>query len=348
MELLTPLAAAGRGLGFALGLAGAATRFCTMGAISDLVLKRDDNRLRAWALAVAVALAASQGLELAGGVPLARSLYRGPNVSWLGAILGGALFGAGMVLAGGCGFRLLLRAGQGSLRAVAALLSLSLSAYATLHGVLAHARLWLERATALDLRAFGFAGQGLAELSGGTWVPALAAIVLTAALAGWALTKAAFRRDLRFWGGGLAVGLLVAGAWGLTAWAGLDGFDPQPPRSLSFVAPIGDTAAYIMTASGTSFGFTAASVLGTVLGAGALSLGTRSFHREPMIEGRDLARHLVGGGLMGVGGVLALGCTVGQGISALSTLAVTPFLVLPAIFAAAVATLKKTENSGCR
>ncbi|MBX9634094.1 MAG: YeeE/YedE family protein, partial [Magnetospirillum sp.] len=345
MELLSPLAAAGLGLGFALGLAGAATRFCTMGAISDLVLKRDDNRLRAWALAIAVALAVSQGLELAGGVPLARSLYRGPNVSWLGAILGGALFGIGMVLAGGCGFRLLLRAGAGSLRAIVALQALGLSSYAALHGVFAHGRLWLERVTALDLRGFGFAGQGLAELFGGALAPALVAVVLTAALAGWAVSKGAFRRDLRCWAGGLAVGLLVAMAWGVTAWAGLDEFDPQPPRSLSFVAPIGDAAAYIMTASGTTFGFTAASVLGTLLGAAALAAGTRSFTRETAIEGRDLARHLLGGGLMGVGGVLALGCTVGQGITALSTLAVTPFLVLPAIFAGAFATLKKTENS---
>ncbi len=335
-------------LGVAFGAVGRATNFCTLGAISDRVLFGDGRRLRAWALAAAVALALSQALHAAGLVDLSRSMYARPVLAWPGAILGGLMFGYGMALAGGCGMRTLVRLGGGSLRALTVALTLAVFAYVAMHGLLSVPRTVMEAGTALP---FAAPTQSLPDLLAALtgWPPGLAAGLATLLVAGgiaaWCFADRRFATSLPHAGGGAAIGALVALGWVVTGVAGQDDFDPAPLQSLTFVAPIGDAVVYAMTASGASLDFGIVTVVGVVLGAMAVARARGEIRADVFRDAADFRRSLGGAALMGVGGVLALGCTVGQGISAFSTLAASAFLVLPAIGAGAVLALKAMERS---
>lgn len=337
-------------IGFVLGaIFGAAvqrSRYCTMGAISDLVLMGDGRRARAALLSIAVALLASQALDLAGLVDLSKSIYRTPALGWVGAILGGGIFGFGMVLAGGCGSRILVRAGTGNLKSLVAVIVVALAAILTLRGLIATLRQPFEQATQLDLRGFGLAGQGLPDLlarASGTgalpWQIALT-LALGLGLAGWALASPALRRDVKLWAAAVLIGLTIPAAWAATGWAAADPFEPLPLASLSFVAPIGDGLQYLLFFTGSTLGFGAATVGGVLAGSFLSALLARELKLEGFHDTPDLLRHLGGAMMMGVGGVLALGCTVGQGLSGLSTLALGSFIATSGIVAGAVLALR--------
>jgi hypothetical protein len=339
----------GLALGLVLGGVAAATDFCTFGGVVDWVRRRDTRRARAWALAAAAATAVAQAAEASGAVALGSTFQRAPSLFWAGALAGGALFGWGMTLTGGCGLRLLVRLGGGSLRALVALLALGLAAYATQRGLVAPLRLWLEAHTSLDLAA---QGQGLTDLATAAGLPRRTALPLLAGavvlgLAGWALADPAFRGSPRHWGSGLGVGLLVGAGWLATGVAGADEFEPQPLRSVSYVAPVGATLAYAMTATGASIDFAVASVVGTALGA-VLAFRIGAGYAEGPTGSRELNRHLAGGTLMGIGGVLAGGCTIGQGITGLSTLSLGATLATAAIVAASAAALVHEDRKAQR
>jgi len=338
-------------IGFVLGLIfGAAvqrSRYCTMGAISDLVLMGDGRRARAALLSIAVALLASQALDLAGHVDLAKSIYRTPNLGWAGAILGGSLFGFGMVLASGCGSRILVRAGAGNLKSLVAVIVVALSAILTLRGLVAVLRQPFEQATQIDLRGLGIASQGLPDLlarASGLGTPLLWQIALTLVLGlaagAWALASPSLRRDTKLWVAAVLIGLTIPAAWAATSWAAADPFEPLPVASLSFVAPIGDGLQYLLFFTGSTLGFGAATVGGVLAGAFLSALLARELKLEGFHDTSDLLRHLGGATMMGIGGVLALGCTVGQGLSGLSTLALGSFLATAGIVAGAVLALR--------
>jgi hypothetical protein len=326
-----------------LGGVAAATSFCTFGGVVDWVRRHDTRRARAWALATATAVAVAQAAEASGTVALGTSFQRAPTLFWLGALLGGALFGWGMTLTGGCGLRLLVRLGGGSLRALVALLALGLAAYATQRGLVAPLRLWLEAHTGWDLAALSAQGQGLTDLAAAAGLPRQTVLPLLAGaavlgLGGWALADAGFRASPRHWVSGLVVGLTVGAGWLVSGVAGADEFEPQPLRSVSYAAPVGATLAYAMTATGASIDFAVASVVGTALGA-ALAFRLGAGYAEGPTGSRELNRHLAGGTLMGIGGVLAGGCTIGQGITGLSTLSLGAVLATAAIVAASATAL---------
>lgn len=323
--------------------------FCTMGALSDIANLGDWRRMRAWVMAAAVGLLGAQALDWAGVVPLARSMYLAPTLGWAGNLLGGLMFGFGMVMAGGCASRNLARAGGGDLRALMTLLVVGISAYAAIGGIVGPLRAALERTTALALPLpTQSLGDALARLAGsapaGTRL-AVGLVIGVVALA-WCLKDREFRGSADHVLSGAGIGLLVVAGWALTGLAFDDLADrPVAPISLTYVRPTGDTIEWLARYTAAPVpGFGVASVLGALAGAAAAALAKGRFRLATFSDTSDTLRNLGGGVLMGVGGVLALGCTVGQAITGISTLALGSFLTFAAIVAGAIYGLKTLER----
>ncbi len=341
------VAALGFGIALIFGAIANRTNFCTMGAVSDWVNMGLKGRLGAWVLAMGIAVAGTQILELSGLVSIGDSVYRTANFGWLGYLVGGLLFGIGMTLAGGCGQRTLVRAGSGNLKALVVFLVLGLSAYMTLRGILGVVRLGLIEPFSVDLESAGLEGQGLATLvSHGLGVELTsvlkwaAAIVVSALMIIWALRQKALRESADNMLAGISIGILIIAAWVVTGWVGVDDFDPVPVEGLSFIAPTGNSISYLMTYTGATISFGVAIVFGMIAGSFIYSLATRSFSIETFTDRQDMINHLFGGLLMGFGGVLALGCTIGQAVSGISTLAVGSFIAALSIVAGSAFTMR--------
>jgi uncharacterized membrane protein YedE/YeeE len=334
---LLPLA--GLAIGIVFGATVQRSHFCSMGCISDAVLFGSFRRLRIWALSIAVALLGSQALQSVGLVDLGGTGYRQPDLFWLGAGLGGLLFGFGMVLAGGCASRNLVRLGSGSLKALVTLLVMGVASFATTLGVLTPLHRGLRAIGIVDAGAIGAVDQGLpavlAALTGsgtGIWA-AIATLGIAAALLAFCWRDGTFRRGGGDLATGLILGALVPVGWLVTGWLTADPFEPTPVESLTFVGPVGSSLHYLMTGAGERPDFGIALIAGTVLGALAVALQRGQFRVEGFVARDDMVRHLVGGALMGTGGAMALGCTIGQGLTGVSTLSLGSWLALAAILA---------------
>jgi hypothetical protein len=290
-----------------------------------------------------------------GWVEAGKSIYAGSRLIWLSNLLGGALFGVGMVLASGCGSKTLVRIGGGSLKALVVFAVLAIAAYATMRGIVGVARVATVDTVALTLPT----GQDLPSLlagSVGADKKALAlalGLLLGGGLVAWALSSPQGRSaDVLV--AGFGIGLVVVGVWWVS---GRLGHLPEHPQtleeaflatnsqrmeSLTFVAPIAYTVDWLILFSDKSKVLTIAviSTVGVIVGALLSALSTRSFRWEGFAGTQDTAHHLVGAVLMGVGGVTAMGCTVGQGLSGVSTLALGSFLAFAGIVAGAVVGLK--------
>jgi uncharacterized membrane protein YedE/YeeE len=350
-----PLALALGGLliGFLFGLAVYRTNYCAMGSLADIHNFGDYRRFRAWILAAATALVGATFLEGASVVALDRSMYLAPSLNWAGHIGGGLIFGIGMVLAGGCPSRNLARAGGGDLRALMTLVVLGLVAFMTITGVLAPARAALEGATSLALG--GGPNQGLGALlsthagipgAWTAWTKAGAAAAVAAAALAYCFADAKFRASPLHVASGFAVGLTVVAGWALTGLA-YDDMAPRPipPISLTYIRPVGDTLQWLALYTATPTpGFGVASVLGALLGAFVAAQAMGRFRLATFADTGDTVRNLLGAALMGVGGVLALGCTVGQAITGVSTLALGSFVTFAAIVAGGFLGLKLLER----
>ena len=350
------------GLAFVLavvfGAVGNRVRFCTMGAVADIVTFGDWRRMRMWLLAIAVAIAGAGALQAAGLVDLTKSFYTGGRVSWLSMLVGGFLFGFGMTLGSGCGSKTLIRVGSGSLKSVVVMVFLGISAYMTLRGVFALWRVNVLDPVRLDLSALGARSSDLPTIlsalgSGGGvrwWLPLAVAALIVA----FVLADRSFRASREMIFGGLAIGAVIVGGWYVSAHLGYLAEDPATleekfvatnsgrPESYSFVAPVAYLLELLLfwTDQSRTLTFGIAGVLGIVVGSAAVSIATRAFRWEGFASTEDVANHIVGGILMGFGGVTALGCTIGQGLTGLSTLAVGSFLAFGAIIAGGVAAVK--------
>jgi uncharacterized membrane protein YedE/YeeE len=354
-ELITGLAFL---LATAFGAVATRVNFCTMGAISDAVNFGDTRRLRMWMLAVAVAIAGTGALQAAGQVDLSKTLYTGSRVAWLSLVVGGFLFGFGMTLGSGCGSKTLIRVGGGNLKSLIVLLFFAVSAYMTLKGLFA---LW--RTSVLDPLRFDVAALGaktsdlpalFAALGAGgamkTWFPFAAA----AAIAAWVFASREFRGTREMIVGGALIGAVIVGGWYVSGHLGYVAEDPATleekffatnsgrAESFSFTAPI----AYLLellilwTDQSRVLTFGIAGVLGMLVGSAGMAIATKTFRWEGFATSEDLVNHVLGGILMGFGGVTALGCTIGQGLSGVSTLALGSFLATGAIVAGCVVALK--------
>lgn len=322
------LTLAGLLLGALFGAVVQRSHFCTMGAVSDYVLFGSLRRLRVWALAAATALAGTQALAAAGLVTLRAAPYPEPRLFWLGAIVGGLLFGRGMVMAGGCTSRALVRLGSGSLKALVVLVVMAVAALAVAEGPLSPLTAGLIEAGSMP----GRPGQGLnGALHALGLAPGAATLVavllLLLPLLAFVLADRRFRRSPGDLATGLALGAIVALGFAATAALGA-------PQSLNYVEPAGRAVVWLMTGL-TAPGFAVAAVGGTVLGAALMAAATGQLRLETFAARDDMVRHCLGGLLMGVGGALALGCTVGQGMTGLATLSLHALLALPAMLAGA-------------
>ena len=346
-------------LGFAFGAVANRTNFCTMGAVSDVVNMGSWGRMRMWLLAIAVAIAGAQALDLAGVVDLGKSIYVRANVTWLSYALGGLLFGIGMTLGSGCGSKTLVRLGGGSLKSLVVFVFLGLGAYMALKGVLA-----LPRARGLDLVATDLAARGitradlpvaLASLTGAgeRAMRIVVTILAVGALLAFVFRDRGFRTSFDHILGGTVVGLVIVGGWYVSGHLGFGenpetlemgffGTNSRTIESLSFVAPVGYALELVLLWSDASLhvSFGIAAVVGIILGSFGYAIATRTFRWEGFAGAEDTAVHIVGGLLMGFGGVTALGCTVGQGLSGLSTLAIGSPVAFAGIVAGSALTMK--------
>jgi uncharacterized membrane protein YedE/YeeE len=353
--LVTQVLAASFALAVVFGAIAQRTHFCTMGAVADIVNMGDWARMRMWLMAIGVAMLGFNGMVAAGWVQAADSVYAAPRLIWLSNLLGGLLFGFGMVLASGCGSKTLVRIGGGSLKSLVVFFVLAVAAYATLRGITAVARVASVDAVSITLPA----GQDLPSLlahASGLATPT-AALLLGALIGGALLVFALAHPDARRGDallGGLGLGAVIVGVWWVTGRLGHLEEHPatleevwlatntQRMESLTFVAPIAYTMDWLILFSDASKTLTVGivAVFGVIAGSAAMALANGSFRWEGFAGTEDTANHIVGAVLMGVGGVTAMGCTVGQGLSGLSTLALGSFIAFGGIVAGGVLALR--------
>jgi uncharacterized membrane protein YedE/YeeE len=343
------------GLSVLFGAIAQRTHFCTMGAVADIVNIGDWSRMRMWALAIGVAMLGFNAMVGAGWIDAGKTLYAGPRLTWLSAVVGGLMFGFGMVLASGCGSKTLVRIGSGNLKSVVVFIVLGIAAFATLRGITAVARVATVDRVAIELAS----GQDLPTLAATAFgiSKASTALALGALLGGglivWTLLRAEGRSgDVLL--GGAGIGAVVAAMWWVSGRLGYVAEDPntlqeafvatnsQRMESLSFVAPMAFTIDWLIYFSDKSKLLTLGivSTVGVVVGSALWALASRSFRWEGFANAEDTANHLVGAVLMGIGGVTALGCTIGQGLSGVSTLAIGSFIALASIIGGAVLALR--------
>ena len=328
-----PEALMGTLIGFAggilLGLAARIGRFCTLGAIEDALYGQNNNRLRMWGTAIGMAvllmhLALAQGLiSTSNSYPLTV-----PFTPLLTAF-GGLLFGLGMAFSGNCGFGALARLGGGDLRSFVIVLVMGVSAYVTLGGPLSPLRIWLVELLSVQPTTASFS----ALLSSSTGMPpSYIGLLLGAGVFGFSVWNRAFWEEKGNVIWGALVGLSVASGWIGTHLIAQVGFSGLRPVSHGFTAPVGLTILYFMTSSGQTLNFGIGSVCGVWAGALTGSLMKGHFRLEACEDPRELQRQITGAVMMGIGGVLAIGCSVGQGISAMALLSINAPLALSSIF----------------
>jgi hypothetical protein len=331
---------AGLVIGLIYGAVGLLSGFCMMSSLRGLWAEGDGRLVRTYALAIGVAIATSQLLAASGVVDLGKSIYLQPSFSAPVMFLGGLLFGYGMVLSNGCGSRALVLLGRGNLRSFVVVIVLGIFAEMTLKGLIAPARIAMVQASQATAKLTSV--PALLSAAGLGEIPArmFAASVLSAALIIFAFAHAPFRKSSGQIAAGLIVGLLVAAGWYATGYLGADDFNPTPLTSLTFIAPIADALQYVMLSTGSTLNFGIVTVFGVFAGSLVTALATRRFHLEGYQSPRHMLRSAGGAALMGAGGVMAFGCSVGQGLTGLSTLSLASFVAVAGILAGTAAGLR--------
>lgn len=350
-----------------LGAVATKTNFCTMGAVSDVVNMGDSGRMRAWMFALAVAMLGVVGLQYFGLADMsltasnetANPPYLTNNFAWPRYILGGLIFGVGMTLGSGCGNKTLIRLGGGNLKSLFVLAAMGVSAYAMIFTNFSYVAFlqWMEPAF-IDLGEFGLADQGLHSVLGGLTgsdpqaLRYVVGLLFGGLLIVWAFLSRDFSKSFDNILAGLVVGLCVVAAWWVTAGAmgqlllEEKEFMDVPPfasgaQAFTFVQPAGHLIHWVNGGFVKSlFSFALAAGAGVLIGALAYSLLSKTFRIEWFTDWKDFLNHVVGGLLMGTGGVLSMGCTIGQGVTGASTLAMGSFLTLVAIILGSGLTMK--------
>ncbi|MCP4184371.1 MAG: YeeE/YedE family protein [Hyphomicrobiales bacterium] len=335
MEELSPgtIAAIG-GLiaGLGMGFAARWGNFCTLGAIEDAIFGSNYDRIRMWTLIIGVAMFGTFVIDHLGLIDITQSIYLTSSTSLAAVAIGSVVFGLGMSLVGTCGFGALVRIGGGDLKSIITFLVMGIFAYATLSGVTAYLRIGLFPEQNTD-RNF----TGIAHIAGNYFSisPNIIAYLVAVGLALFALKTLRFRQQPKRVLASVLMGLMIVWGWISTGVFAFDEFEPYRLESLTFSAPLGETIMYVMTMSGASLKFGIGATFGVVIGAAITSMAQGYFRWEGCDDPRELKRQLVGGMLMGIGGVTALGCTIGQGVSAFSTLAISAPIALIGIFCGA-------------
>lgn len=324
--------------GVLLGLAARIGRFCTLGAIEDLYYGENPLRLRMWGIAIGVSVIGTFSLSAGGWLELDQTLYLGREWNPVASVVGGLVFGYGMALAGNCGYGALARVGGGDLRSLLIVLVMGVCAYMALGGPFSGLRLWAFGDVIPTDTTPGFA-QAAGRLTGMS--PDVVGIALGCVILALTLLSRSLRASPShiFWGA--VAGIAVVSGWAGTQWVASNGYDATPILSHTFSAPIGETLLYVMTSSGNTLSFGTGSVVGVLLGALAGSLYKGHFRWEACDDPRELRRQILGAALMGIGAVVAVGCSIGQGLSGFSVLAYSAPVTLLSIMAGAALGLRQ-------
>ncbi len=347
----------GFALGLIFGIVANKTNFCTMGAVSDVVNMGDWGRMRAWLLTISVAILGTNVLAYTGQINLANTIYTSQNLPWLAHLVGGLIFGVGMTLASGCGNKTLVRLGAGNLKAVVVFIYMAYAANVTLRGILAVPRVeWLQAsAVTLNLPTHQTLPYLLNASLGmnPTTAELVISLVIAGALMAFVLMNKSFRQDKDNLLAGFVLGGVVVAGWYITGKLGwvenpetltemAVGTNSKLAESMSFIAPSGYTLELwsLWTDASTVVTWGIATVFGVGIGSFSYAIATKAFRWEHFVSSQDMFRHIIGGILMGFGGVTAMGCTVGQGITGVSTLSVGSIITFGAIILGAAAMMK--------
>jgi uncharacterized membrane protein YedE/YeeE len=356
------------GLSVMFGAIANKANFCTMGAVSDWINIGDHNRMRSWLLAIVTAIIGVGILEYSGSIDLSLTTsndtsnppYRSANFIWLRHLLGGLMFGIGMTLASGCGNKTLVRLGEGNMKSLVVLAIMGTAAWWMLFSNFSYLAFlqWMlpvsidfsnQDIPSQDIAAVVF---GLAGYEWGATDGLVVALLVAAPLLIWILRSQDFRSNLELVSAGLIIGLLIVIGWYITAGPGglelmdeLEFMDDRPfftgAQSLTFIGPTGHIAQYLKEGFSAIFlTFGVATVLGVVVVSFLYTLIFRKVRIDWFVSWNDFLMHAIGALLMGIGGVLAMGCTIGQGITGVSTLALGSILTIVAIIAGSAATMK--------
>ena len=368
LELYTQVLLWGFCLAVVFGVIANKTNFCTMGAVSDWINMGDMNRLRAWVLAIAVAVLGIGFLEYFGMVDMSLTItndtsnppYRTTTLVWLRNLTGGILFGIGMTLASGCGNKTLVRLGEGNMKSVIVLSVMAMAASLMLFTNFDYIVFlqWM-MPLSIDFTDYGVTGQDLGSvIVGFTGLEAepiywlLPALAVGLAMLFWVMKAADFRANGELLAAGLIIGLLVVIAWYITAGSTgqtlleeLEFLDERPyaagAQSFNFISPSAHVAQYIYQGfSPTYLSLGVVVLVGVIFGSFLYTLMFRKLRIEWFASWSDFVTHIIGAILMGIGGILGMGCTIGQGITGISTLALGSFITVIAIIAGSAGTMK--------
>jgi len=331
MDFSTIVILAGLAIGLIYGAIGLVSGFCLMSSLRGWWADGDGRLVRTYALAMGIGVLASQLLATFEMVDLGKSIYLQPTFSAPLMFFGGLLFGYGMVMSNGCGSRALVLLGRGNLRSFVVVIVLGIFAQMTLKGLIAPIRVALLQASQTAATATSLPALLSSAGLHGAAARMLPALAIGSALVIFAFAHPPFRRSPGQVMAGLAIGLLVAAGWFVTGYLGADDFNPVPVTSLTFIAPIADTLQYAMLSTGLTLNFGIATVAGVFAGSLVTALVTGRFHLEGYTSPRHMLRSVGGAALMGAGGAMAYGCSVGQGLTGLSTLALASFVALAGI-----------------
>jgi len=345
-----------------MGAVANKTNFCTMGAVSDWVNIGDTGRMRAWGFAMAVALVGVIALEALGKIDLSETFppYRSASFPWPRYLIGGLLFGIGMVFASGCGNKTLVRVGSGNLKSLFVLVIAMIASYLMLWSSLYEKSFlpWIQPFT------INLASHGMPTQEVGSVITALAgmqpskslniaiASLVAAGLLIFVFMSKDFRGSADNMLSGAVIGAAIVAGWYLTggtfgqAWKEYADMATDVPsrvqaQSFTFVSPMGDSLRYLLDPGKlTLINFGVMALAGVIAGSFIYALVTRSFRIEWFSSVGDFVYHAIGGVLMGIGGVLSMGCTVGQAITGISTLAIGSIVTFIAIVIGAIAAMK--------
>ena len=327
-------------IGLIYGSVGLLSGFCLLSSLRGFWAEGDGRLVRTYALAIGVGVAATQLLAAAGLVDIGKSIYLQPSFSAPVMFFGGLLFGYGMVLSNGCGSRALVLLGRGNLRSFLVVVVLAIFAQITLKGLIAPARIAMVGASQTTASANSVPALFEAAGLSATTARMLAASIVSAALIIFAFAHPSFRRSPGQVAAGLVIGLLVAGGWFATGYLGADDFNPAPVTSLTFIAPIADALQYVMLSTGSTLSFGIVTVFGVFAGSLLTALLTGRFQLEGFQSPRHMLRSGGGAALMGIGGVMAFGCSIGQGLTGFSTLALASLIAFAGILVGSAAGLR--------
>tara|TARA_X000000368_G_C23009088_1_gene702656 strand:+ start:444 stop:1643 length:1200 start_codon:yes stop_codon:yes gene_type:complete len=349
-------------LGFILGFVVSKTNFCTMGAVSDWVNIGDLSRFKSWMFAAGIAILGVTILEYTSYINVndSRIPYRNSVFFWPRYILGGLMFGIGMTYASGCGNKVLIRVGGGNIKSIVVLLVAGLMAYlmtrTDFYGVVFHS--WMSPISP-DLAKIGIEDQSLSTILSYLFssenlsnTKLLVGLIIASIVMLFIFKSGTFIKNTDNLLGGFVVGIVVIIAWFLTGsslgqeWIETNNFldTPQPGvgmQSFTFINPMGETIIFLGNAADSfylTFGVTA--LISVILGSFVYSITSNSFRVEWFASKQDFVRHILGAVLIGIGGVLSLGCTIGQGVSGVSTLALGSFITLISIILGAAISMK--------